>query len=77
MPASDYIFVTGWLNAYLAKRNKSIDVMSKDRRVISENEIIGLFEFYIRKYCAENNTDTLIINKNGKKIFEAKLIDKE
>jgi hypothetical protein len=53
--------------------------MSEDRRPITESEMIGLFEFYLRKWCEEHEgEDTVVItNSDGKKIFEAKLLDKE
>lgn len=80
MAANDYIIVTGWANAYLAKKKKSekSHTMSSDRRVIEDNEIIGLFEFYLRNWCEDNGKDTVVItNGSGKKIFEATLLDKE
>ena len=81
MAAQDYEIVTGWANAYLAKKKKPTkkgsQTMSQDRRVIEDNEIIGLFEFYLRNWCEENGKDTVVITKGGKKIFEATLLDKE
>lgn len=79
MAAKDYEIVTGWMNAYLAKKKKTKNgVMSQDRRVIGDNEIIGLFEFYLRNWCKENEKDTVVITGgDGKKIFEATLLDKE
>ena len=43
-----------------------------------EGEMIGLFEFYLRKWCEEHEgEDTVVItNSDGKKIFEATLLDK-
>ena len=83
MAATDYEIVTGWMNAYLAKKKKptkkGAQTMSQDRRPITDGEIIGLFEFYLRNWCEEHEgEDTVVITKsNGKKIFEAKLLDKE
>ena len=85
MAASDYIIVAGCWNAYLARnrmggsRSKSgLKLMSQDRRVITESEMIGLFEFYLRKYCEEHKTDRVTItDANGKGIFHAILLDKE
>lgn len=75
MAARDYEIVAGWQNAYLAKRTKS-NRMSADRRRIEDNEIIGLFEFYLRNYCEKHQTDNLVItNGDGKKLFETKLLD--
>ena len=83
MAAKDYIIVTGWQNAYLAKKKKTTkkgpQIMSMDRRPIDEGEMIGLFEFYLRKWCEEHQgEDTVVItNSEGKKIFVAKLLDKD
>lgn len=53
--------------------------MSNDRRPITDEEMIGLFEFYLRQWCEEHpGEDTVVITDgDGKKIFEAKLLDKE
>lgn len=79
MAAKDYEIVTGWMNAYLTKKKKTKNgVMSQDRRVIEDNEIIGLFEFYLRNWCEKNEKDTVVITGgDGKKIFEATLLDKK
>lgn len=79
MAARDYVFVTGWLGAYLAKKKKSNStMMSTDRRIIEDNEIIGLFEFYLRKRCSESGKSTFTFtNSDGKKLFEATLLDKK
>ena len=79
MAAKDYVFVTGWQDAYLAKKKKSNSpTMSADRRIIEDNEIIGLFEFYLRKKCSESGKSTFTFtNSDGKKLFEATLLDKK
>ena len=82
MAASDYVIVAGMLNLYLAKKKKPTkngpQIMSLDRRPITEGEMIGCFEFYLRQYCEEHHTDTVVISdENGKTIFEAKLLDKD
>ena len=52
--------------------------MSEDRRPITDGEMIGLFEFYLRRWCEEHHEDTVVItDSDGKKIFEARLLDKE
>jgi len=81
MPATDYIIVTGWQNAYIARKKKPTkngpQTMSSDRRPITESEILGLFEFYLRNWCEEHGEDTIVIsNGDGKKLFEATLLDK-
>ncbi len=82
MAATDYVIVTGWTNAYLTRKKKPTkngpQTMSQDRRPITEGEMIGLFEFYLRNWCEEHGEDTVvIINSDGKKIFKATLLDKE
>ena len=82
MAASDYIIVTGWANAYLARKKKPTkrgpQTMSEDRRPITETEMIGLFEFYLRRWCEEHHEDTVVVtDSDGKKIFVARLLDKE
>ncbi len=77
MAAKDYVFQTGWMNVFLAKRIKSERLMSQDRRVVTDGEIIGLFEWYLRKRCEEVKDDTIVItDKDGTKIFESTLLDK-
>lgn len=81
MAAIDYEIVTGLTNAYFVKKakpgKKNAHIMSVDRRVITNNEIIGLFEFYLRNWCQENKgKDEVVICGGGKRIFEAKLLDK-
>lgn len=83
MAAKDYVIVEGWRNAYLAKKKKPTkkgpQTMSQDRRIITDEEMIGLFEFYLRKWCDEHEgEDTVVITDGkGKMIFQAKLLEKE
>ena len=82
MAATDYTICAGIFNLYLAKvkepTKKGPQTMSEDRRPITESEMIGCFEFYLRRYCEEHKTDTVqISDENGKPIFEATLLDKE
>ena len=52
--------------------------MSQDRRIVTEEEIIGIFEYYLRGYCEKNKTDTLqITDENDKVLFIATLKDTE
>lgn len=64
MAANDYVFVPGLFNVFLAKKKKPSkngpQIMSQDRRQVSESEIIGCFEFYLRQYCEEHHTDTIV-----------------
>ena len=83
MAATDYIIVDGCLGTlYLTRKKKPTkrgpQTMSKDRRPITEGEMIGCFEHYLRQWCEEHpGEDTVVItNSDGKKIFEATLLDK-
>ena len=84
MAAIDYIIVEGCLGTlYLAKKKKPTkrgpQTMSQDRRPITDSEMIGCFEHYLRNWVEEHEgEDTVVItSSDGKKIFEAKLLDKE
>lgn len=82
MAAKDYEIVSGWLNAYLVKKKKhegkGPQIMSTDRRIINDNEILGLFEFYLRKRYINTGDDTVVIKDGaGKILFEATLLDKK
>lgn len=74
--AKDYVFVTGMVTPYLAKKTKG-QVMSQDRRPIEDNEILGLFEFYLRRSYGESKKDSVTVcNGKGKVLFIAELLDK-
>lgn len=80
MAAKDYVIVEGCFGTvYLAKKTKSPNLMSQDRRVITDNEIIGMFENYLKRFCSKNDTDTLVITnpETNEPIFETKLINKQ
>lgn len=79
MAATDYVFVTDRDNAYLVKTIGSIQqgfrLVNSDRRPITESELIGLFEFFLRKCRDCTGDDSLVIsNDDGKPIFVATLI---
>ena len=79
MAATDYIIVAGRQNAYFARKKKPTkngpQVMSKDRRPITDGEIIELFEFYLRKWCKEHEgqSSVVITDGLGKMVFKATL----
>lgn len=84
MAATDYVIVEGCLGTlYLARKKKPTkkgpQTMSLDRRPITEGEMIGCFEHYLRQWCEKHHEDTVVITNHntGKPIFEAKLLDKE
>ena len=82
MSAMDYTFGAGWKDIYLTKKTKprkdGLHIMSTDRRPLEEKEILYIFEYYLRQFCQEHNTDTLTVTgEGGKVIFQAILKDNE
>ena len=67
MAAKDYSFQSGSFGTiYLAKNNKSKTLMSSDRRAITENELLGLFEYYVLNKCEKDKCKTFgVTNENG------------
>ena len=81
MSAKDYKICTALFNAYIAKVSKrSPNRMLEDRRAISENEILGLIEWYLHNYCVKNKTDSVTISCEGAELFtitaKGKLLEK-
>lgn len=75
MAAIDYVIVTGSVSAYIAKKANG-KIMSQDIRPIVDNEILGLFEFYLRKWYDESKKDTVFIcDRDNKLLFKATLLD--
>lgn len=77
MAANDYEFVEGLVYAYLAKKTKSKKLISQDRRVVTDNEILGLFEFYLRRRVKESDCSEFVAKRDGKEVFKAELLDVE
>ena len=79
MAAKDYSFQSGAFGTiYLAKNNKSKTLMSSDRRAITENELLGLFEHYVLNKCEKDRCKTFeVTNGNGEEIFEVRLSQNE
>lgn len=80
MAAKDYKFYPSALtgHVYLAKKTKSKNIMSQDRRIVTDNEAIGIFELYLNRYCKEHNTDTInVSNSKGQVLFTATLKKKD
>ena len=72
MSAKDYVFQLGLNTAYLAKKIKNKSVMSSDRRIVETNEIVGLFEFHLKRFCIENKCATFEVRDvDGNVLFEA------
>ena len=72
--AEDYIIVEGCLgNPYFAYKTKS-KYISEDRRLITDYEIIGLFENYLKRYCIKHKTSNVeVCDGDGNVIFETEI----
>lgn len=60
----DTVIVIGWKSAYIAKKNKSKDLMSRVRREITENEILGLIVWYSKNKFQDDNSDEYVITNS-------------
>ena len=81
MSAKDYKICPALFNAYIAKVSKrNPNMMLEDRRAISEDEILGLIEWYLHNYCVKNNTNSVTISCKGTELFtitaKGKLLEK-
>lgn len=73
MSAKDYEICPVSLNAYLSKvSERGQNLMFDDGRIITDEEILGLIAWKLRKFCIENHTDTMWIGINGNTIIEIK-----
>lgn len=73
MSAKKYQICPALFKAYIARVSKKIpDLMTDDRREITEEEIANLIEWRFRRFCEKNNTTTMCIinNSNGETIIE-------
>lgn len=65
----DTIIVTSWKSVYIAKRNKSNTIISEVRREITENEILGLIDWYSQKKFKQDQTDEYSITDGDGKVL--------
>lgn len=73
MSAKDYETCPASLNAYLSKvSERGQNLMLDDGRIITEEEILSLIAYKLRKFCIENQTDTMWVGINGNTIIEMK-----
>ena len=71
MSAKDYQICPALFKAYIARVSKKIpNLMTDDRREITEEEIANLIEWRFRRFCEENKKTTMYINNNGETIIE-------
>lgn len=65
-------------NAYIAKTSKrNPNLMLKDRREITEGEILQLIDWWLRRKLANSDNDIQTITQDGEPIIELKLLDKD
>lgn len=64
----DTVIVTGWKSVYIAKKNKSKDLMSQVRREITENEILGLIVWYSQNKFQDDNCDEFTITNDKSEV---------
>lgn len=63
----------GWKSVYIAKRNKSNNLISEVRREITENEILGLLVWYSKKKFNEDKSDQYtVIDNDGNVLLTVK-----
>ncbi len=79
MAATDYVIKVGTKHAYIVnkkKTNKKGSRIGWDKRIVKDNEILALFEFFLRRWCQDNDADSVVfINRKGDKLYQATLID--
>lgn len=64
-------------NGFFVGRILKNGELSKDAYKISDNEIAAMFEDYLRRYCARNETNVLMAYRKGKMAFETLLHDED
>ena len=75
MSAKDYRICPALFNAYIAKPSKrSPGMMCKDRREITENEILALIDWWAKKRQVETGSDVQTITIGGTPILEIKIL---
>jgi hypothetical protein len=60
---------------YLCKMVQSLDdkgQMSQDHRLLTDNEIVKAFYWYLLKYCKDNRTQKYRLYNGRKLLFEAR-----
>ena len=71
MSAKDYQICPALFKAFLAKvSNRNPNLMTDDRREITDAEIMNLREWRFRRFCEENKTTKMCININGETVIK-------
>jgi hypothetical protein len=78
MAAKDYKICPSMFNCYIAKvSKKDSNLMLEDRRVLEEDEIMMIIDWWIRNKVEDTEDKTQVITANGKPIIEIKLLDED
>lgn len=71
MSAKDYQICPALFKAYIAKVSKrNPNLMTDDRREITDAEIVNLIEWRFRRFCEENKTTKMCIISNGETVIK-------
>ena len=71
MSAKDYQICPALFKAYIAKvSNRNPNLMTDDRREITDAEIMNLIGWRFRRFCEENKTTKMCININGETVIK-------
>ena len=71
MSAKDYQICPSLFKAFIAKvSNRNPNLMTDDRREITDAEIMNLIEWRFRRFCEENKTTKMCININGETVIK-------
>lgn len=62
------VIVTGMASAYIAKRNKNSHLISEVRREITDNEILGLIDWYSQNKFVREQCDSYDIKDGTGKV---------
>ena len=69
----DTVIVTGMASAYIAKRNKNRLLISEVRREITDNEILGLIDWYSQNKFERDQCDSYnVTDGTGKVVLTIK-----
>ena len=72
MSAKDYQICPALFKAYIARvsKKKIPNLMTDDRREITDAEIMNLIEWRFRRFCEENKTTKMCIISNGETVIK-------
>ena len=71
MSAKDYQICPALFKAFIAKVSKrNPNLMTDDRREITDAEIMNLIGWRFRRFCEENKTTKMCININGETVIK-------